>query len=120
MSTTAETRLEDERWEDEGGRVSDAVPNAEPTLDWQGFRKRFFRDTRPAPHGGDTQEVHIKTRPAVVAEIQHDATRREILLGDSRVARIEDGREERKIRLDPRGPRRRNRGLCLLRFGGMT
>ena len=44
MSTTAETRLEDERWEDEGGRVSDAVPNAEPTLDWQGFRKRFFPD----------------------------------------------------------------------------
>jgi hypothetical protein len=46
MSTTAETRLEDERWEDEGGRVSDGVPNAEPTLDWQGFRTRFFPDAR--------------------------------------------------------------------------
>jgi hypothetical protein len=46
MSTTAETRVEDERWEDEGGRVSDAVPNAEPTLDWQEFRKRFYPDAR--------------------------------------------------------------------------
>jgi hypothetical protein len=46
MSTTAETRWEDERWEDEGGRVSDAVPDAEPTLDWQGFRTRFFPDSR--------------------------------------------------------------------------
>jgi hypothetical protein len=44
MSTTAETYLEDERWEDEGGRVSDATPNTEPTLDWQGFRRRFFPD----------------------------------------------------------------------------
>jgi hypothetical protein len=46
MSATAETRIEDERWEDEGGRVWDAAPNAEPTLDWQGFRKRFFPDGR--------------------------------------------------------------------------
>jgi hypothetical protein len=46
MSTTAETHLDDERWEDEGGRVSDAVPNAEPTLDWLGFRERFFPDAR--------------------------------------------------------------------------
>ena len=44
MSATAETRMEDERWEDEGGRVSDAMPNTEPTLDWQGFRRRFFPD----------------------------------------------------------------------------
>jgi hypothetical protein len=44
MSTTAETRLEDERWENEGGRVSNALPKTEPTLDWQGFRKRFFPD----------------------------------------------------------------------------
>jgi hypothetical protein len=45
MSTTAETYLEDERWEDEGGRVSDAMPTTEPTLDWQGFRRRFFPDS---------------------------------------------------------------------------
>jgi hypothetical protein len=45
MSTTAETYLEDERWEDEGGRVWEAVPNTEPTLDWQGFRRRFFPDS---------------------------------------------------------------------------
>jgi hypothetical protein len=44
MSRTAETRLEDERWEDEGGHVFDAMPSAEPTLDWQGFRRRFFPD----------------------------------------------------------------------------
>jgi len=46
MSTTAETRLEDERWEDEGGHVSDAMPDPEPTLGWQGFRTRFFPDSR--------------------------------------------------------------------------
>ena len=46
MSTAVETLLEDERWEDEGGRVSDEVPDSEPTLDWQGFHKRFFPDRR--------------------------------------------------------------------------
>jgi hypothetical protein len=43
LSANADTRREDERWEDEGGRVSDG---REPTLDWNGFSRRFFPDSR--------------------------------------------------------------------------
>ena len=46
MNAAAETRIDDERWEDEGGRVSDAAPDSEPTLDWLGFSQRFFPNRR--------------------------------------------------------------------------
>ena len=80
----------------------------------------YYCASLPAPHRGDAQQIRVEAHPAVVPEIQHDAARREIVRADSRAPGIEDGREKREVRLDPRGPWRRLGGCGGLRFFGRS
>ena len=66
------------------------------------------------PDAGDAEEIGVEAGPEVVAEVQDEAARREIVLGKvfTDLAGIEHAAEERKILLHKVTPRRR-RGMCV-------
>lgn len=55
------------------------------------------------PDAGDAEEVGVKTSPEVVAEVEDDAARGEIVfgVGFAEVAGVENGGEEGEVGFDP-------------------